>query len=118
MSNIFIGTEGEKSKGEFELVNVKQVPNNFNYGRTYLYSFIFVAEDGKKIQLKTNANVVKNFSNDGSEYFRGYLQSTTWKIGSTFNLEFVVKKHYKYASNEGLTIVKNAKLIENIREVA
>ena len=72
--------------------------------------FIFVAEGGEKIMLTSNAKVVKNFI---TQEAYGVYRESLWAIGSTFSLEFIVKKHWK-----DITIVKNAKLIENIREVA
>ena len=115
MNKNYLGTEGKKISGEFTLTYVKQIPNPFNYGRTTIMRFIFVAEGGENIMLTSNAKIVENFITQQGDYYH----DPVWAIGSTFNLEFVVKKHYKkYPTDEGLTIVKNAKLIENISEVA
>mgnify|MGYP003638611994 FL=1 len=110
MNKNYLGTEGKKISGEFTLTYVKQIPNPFNYGRTTILRFIFVAEGGEKIMLTSNAKVVKNFI---TQEAYGVYRESLWAIGSTFSLEFIVKKHWK-----DITIVKNAKLIENIREVA
>jgi|TARA_R100001530_G_C4308267_1_gene152321 hypothetical protein len=110
----FIGTEGKKISGKFTLVYVKEVPNGFNYGRTHLWRFNFVAEGGEKVMLTTNAKVVDNFI---TQEAYGLYREAAFAIGKTFNLEFIVKKHLQYG-NFKTTIVKNAKLIENIREVA
>ena len=110
MSKNYFGTEGKKGSGEFTLTYVKQIPNPFDYGQTTILRFIFVAEGGEKIMLTSNAKVVKNFI---TQEAYGVYRESLWAIGSTFSLEFIVKKHWK-----DITIVKNAKLIENIREVA
>lgn len=110
----FIGTEGEKISGKFTLVYVKQVPDPY-YSHVSNTRLNFVAEGGEKVMLTTKARILSKFILD-SEYYNGYF-STKYAIGKTFDLEFVVKKHLQYGDFK-TTIVKNAKLIENIREVA
>ena len=111
----FIGTEGEKISGKFTLVYVKEVPDRFNYGRTSSLRFNFVAEGGEKVMLTTKGKILDEFilSNDS---YHGYY-SIKYKIGKTFDLEFVVKKHLQYGDFK-TTIVKNAKVINPKREVA
>ena len=109
MNKNYLGTEGKKISGEFTLTYVKQIPNPFNYGRTTILRFIFVAESGENIMLTSNAKIVKDFIIQQGDYYH----DPVWAIGSTFNLEFIVKKHWK-----DITIVKNAKLIKNISKVA
>jgi hypothetical protein len=109
----FIGTEGEKISGKFTLVYVKQVPDPYSYVSNTRLNF--VAEGGEKVMLTTKAKILSEFILD-SEYYNGYF-STKYAIGKTFDLEFVVKKHLQYGDFK-TTIVKNAKLIENISEVA
>tara|TARA_R110000782_G_scaffold18898_1_gene51451 strand:- start:53 stop:424 length:372 start_codon:yes stop_codon:yes gene_type:complete len=109
MNKNYLGTEGKKISGEFTLTYVKQIPNPFNYGRTTILRFIFVAESGENIMLTSNAKIVKDFIIQQGDYYH----DPVWAIGSTFSLEFIVKKHWK-----DITIVKNAKLIKNISKVA